>query len=69
MNNNLIKIDYDNIDVEDIMRQINQNINNRNYSSDDLRILKKDLSISSLEGKFDLTKLEQCVALTNAKSV
>ena len=67
MNNNLIKIDYDNIDVEDIMRQINQNINNRNYSSDDLRILKKDLSISSLEGKFDLTKLEQCVALTNAK--
>lgn len=67
MENNLIEIDYDNIDVEDIMRQIRENIRKRNYSTEELDNLKKDLNASYSEGDFDLVMLNRNVALNNVR--
>ncbi len=67
MEDNIIKIDYDNIDVKDIMQQIRENIRKRNYPSEELYYLKKDLNSSCSEGDFDLAGLEQNVALNNIR--
>lgn len=69
MDNNIIKIDYDNIDVEEIMNQIRENIKKRNYSPEELSSLnnKKDFGSSSASTFFELPKLEEYIAQNNSR--
>ena len=65
MEDNIIKIDYDNINVEEIMKQIRDNIRKRNYSMEELESLQKNLNISYSEGDFNIAELAHNVALNN----
>lgn len=62
-----IKINYDNIIVEDIMRQIRENIKNRNYSKEDLEKVEKNIDSFCDNNGFDIHELHQLVSINNIK--
>ncbi len=64
--NNFIKIDYDNINVEDIMRQIKENIKLRNIDKCDLQKLNGDFKPGNKD-EFDLYELTHNVVLNNMR--
>jgi 2-polyprenyl-3-methyl-5-hydroxy-6-metoxy-1,4-benzoquinol methylase len=62
-----IKIDYDNINVEDIMRQIKKNIASRNYKEADLEQLQSTFGFTMHLQNFDWSRLKDNIGLTNLK--
>lgn len=68
MDEEIIKVDYDNIDVEDIMRQIRENIRSRGYSDKEIQTLNKPLdSITEDNEEFSMSDFQQYVSLNNVR--
>lgn len=67
MDSNLIKIDYDNINVEEIMQQIRENIQKRGYLEQDMEFLKGDFEPIIKDDEFNITSLKENVFLNNTR--